>query len=160
MLLPKKTSSDDINIFSGEHSYLSNFFKIDIIFNGLTYSSVEHAFIAHKSTDPKWQKFCAITKLTPGQLKRKGREIQLRSDWEEIKISIMEQLLRIKFSANPSITKKLLDTHNGRLLEGNWWHDNFWGQCGCDKCYNKPGKNHLGKLIIKIRDEIHMTIKE
>lgn len=143
MLLLKKLSPNDINVFRDEHSYLSNFFKIPITYKELTYPSVEHAYIAHKSTDLKWRKFCSTTKLTPGQLKRAGREIKLRDDWNKIKLSIMEDLLRIKFSSNPDLANKLLSTKDGRLIEGNWWHDNFWGQCGCDKCFNKTGKNHL-----------------
>jgi hypothetical protein len=39
------------------------------------------------------------------------------------------------------------------LIEGNWWHDNFYGSCTCNKCVNK-GENNLGKILMKIREEL------
>ena len=28
------------------------------------------------------------------------------------------------------------------IIEGNYWHDVYWGQCTCEKCVGK-GKNKL-----------------
>jgi predicted NAD-dependent protein-ADP-ribosyltransferase YbiA (DUF1768 family) len=35
------------------------------------------------------------------------------------------------------------------LIEGNWWGDTYWGVC------NGVGENHLGKLLMKIRDYLY-----
>ena len=59
----------------------------------------------------------------------------------------MEEALRIKFS-NPKLRKALLDTGDEYLEEGNTWGDQYWGVC------NGVGKNKLGKLLMKIRQEI------
>lgn len=37
------------------------------------------------------------------------------------------------------------------IVEGNYWHDNYWGNCTCDKCKNIEGQNKLGKILMKIR---------
>lgn len=52
------------------------------------------------------------------------------------------------------LKKKLLETGDAELIEGNYWHDNTWGQCYCPRCKNKIGENHLGKLLMKIRESL------
>lgn len=89
--------------------------------------------------------------------KKEGRKADLSNGWfEHNKVEIMLIGLRLKFS-NPSMKKKLLDTGNRELIEGNYWHDNFWGDCYCPKCVNTNGQNTLGKLLMQIRKEIHET---
>ena len=63
----------------------------------------------------------------------------------------MESGLRYKFSKhNPKLRQKLLDTNGVELVEYNYWHDVFWGVCK----KTEVGENHLGKLIMKIREEV------
>jgi predicted NAD-dependent protein-ADP-ribosyltransferase YbiA (DUF1768 family) len=64
----------------------------------------------------------------------------------------MEYGLRQKFS-KPEFISLLLNTSNREIIEGNYWHDNYWGSCTCDKCGNK-GLNKLGILLMKIRKEL------
>ena len=82
-----------------------------------------------------------------GKAKKAGREIICRSDWKEIKDSVMELALRIKFQ-NKVLCEKLLNTGNSELVEGNWWGDTYWGVC------EGKGENRLGKILMKIRDEL------
>ena len=84
--------------------------------------------------------------------KRAGRGVTLRSDWESIKRKVMEYALRHKFSEGTSHYDNLSKT-TGLLVEYNYWHDNEWGDCTCDKCNSKRGKNLLGKLLVEIRDQ-------
>ena len=44
----------------------------------------------------------------------------------------------------------LLETGNEYIQEGNWWNDTFWGFC----LKTNTGENKLGKLIMKIRNEL------
>lgn len=90
--------------------------------------------------------------LNGGQAKRLGRTITLRSDWETVKLEVMEQLVRQKFQYQ-LLKEKLLETEDAILIEGNYWHDNFWGSCTCAKCGNR-GQNNLGKILMKIREEL------
>ena len=46
----------------------------------------------------------------------------------------------------------LLATGGEELIEGNWWHDNFFGVCTCGPCDGK-GKNNLGKILMRVREE-------
>lgn len=122
-------------------------FPTDIRFEGLTYPSSETAFQAAKCLDMKDRK--AFIHLNGYQAKKKGRKVNLRPDWESVKIDIMHQILKQKFS-NPSLKQKLLDTENAELIEGNTWGDTFWG---VDISTGK-GENHLGKLLMQVRDEL------
>jgi predicted NAD-dependent protein-ADP-ribosyltransferase YbiA (DUF1768 family) len=70
----------------------------------------------------------------------------MRPDWESVKLQVMEDLLVQKF-ADEHLEKQLQETGDADLIEGNYWGDDFWG---VDK--KKGGKNHLGKLLMKIRD--------
>ena len=40
------------------------------------------------------------------------------------------------------------------LLEGNYWHDNYWGDCKCKTCEKTEGQNKLGRILMIVRKEI------
>jgi predicted NAD-dependent protein-ADP-ribosyltransferase YbiA (DUF1768 family) len=65
----------------------------------------------------------------------------------------MEFGLRKKFASGTSHCRRLLDTP-GEIVENNNWHDNFWGKCRCNNCTKRVHRNELGKLLMKIRDEL------
>lgn len=141
-----------INKFEGEYNFLSNFYPSPITIDSITYPTIEHAFQAAKTRS--FLKRIGISKLdTPGKAKRAGRQVELRSDWEKIKDQVMYDCLKEKFK-NPDLKEKLLATGNEELIEGTTWHDNYWGNCTCDKCKNIEGKNILGKLLMKLREEL------
>lgn len=139
-----------ISKFNGDFDFLSNFFSSPIRYEGMVYPTVEHAFQAAKTMDmAKRREIAGLP--TPGAAKRAGRQVTLRPDWEEVKVDIMETLLREKFS-NPHLNFCLRITDGHFLEEGNNWHDNFWGVCHCERCGGN-GRNQLGKLLMKIRAE-------
>lgn len=140
-----------IDKFDGKYSFLSNFYFSPIEIYDIGYPTVEHAFQAAKTLDKSLRKAIAAAP-TPGQAKRMGRQVQLRPDWEEVKIGVMEHCLREKFK-DPELRQKLLDTEDQYLQEGTTWHDRFWGVCSCERCQGQ-GENHLGYLLMKIRNEI------
>lgn len=140
-----------INRFNGEHSFLSNFYPCPLFYDGASYSSVEHAYQAAKTLDPdKRQRFQADGMLTATMAKKAGRTLQLRFDWENVKLNVMRHLLRLKFQ-QPDLRHKLLATGGKELVEGNTWGDRFWG------VYNGSGKNHLGRLLMDVRRENRPT---
>lgn len=143
-----------INQFKGPYSWLSNFEPVIIFWKGLKFPTVEHAYVAAKSTDVKfWQKISKISAKNVGLAKKEGRNTLLRPSWNNTKIIFMEQFLRQKFGYN-RFKNKLYLTGNEELIEGNYWHDNFWGDCYCEKCKNIKGINFLGKIIMLIRKEL------
>ena len=140
-----------INCFENEYAFLSNFYEHPITYNGLVYPTNEHFFQAMKTPILSEQLEIAAA-ATPGRAKRLGRKATLWSNWEEIKEDVMLQALRLKF-ADPALAEKLLATDGEYLIEGNWWHDNYWGVCSCEKCEHQ-GRNRLGELLMKVREEI------
>jgi N-glycosidase YbiA len=138
-----------ISSFTGDHRFLSNFYPAEVELDGIKYPSVEHAYQAAKTTDKKERKqFHKRPLPTAAESKKLGKNLDLRSDWEGVKLDVMKQLLIQKF-AHPDLKEKLLETGDALLVEGNYWGDTFWG---VDK--RKGGQNHLGKLLMKIRDNL------
>lgn len=145
-----------IDKFDGEYAFLSNFYPSPIQYEidtdcFITAQTVEHAFQAAKAcheADEGW----VLQAKTPGEAKRRGRSIYLNPKWEEYKEDAMLKFLRQKF-AIPELRDKLLATGDAILIEGTTWHDNYWGICSCNKC-NGHGKNRLGTLIMKVREEL------
>ena len=83
--------------FENEFEFLSNFSESEIILDGIIYPTVEHFFQAMKTKDPIQRAEIAAAP-TPGKAKRLGRQVQLRSDWEEVKDQCMLDALRLKFA--------------------------------------------------------------
>ena len=137
--------SDEINLFKGEYAFLSNFHKCEVEFEGVTYPSVEHAFQAAKTLD--YDERLKFTKGSPVTVKGMGRRLKLRSDWEDVKDDVMYACLKSKFQ-NPEIRKKLLDTGDAVLIEGNNHGDRYWGMV------NGEGQNKLGQLLMQVRSDI------
>ena len=112
---------DVINQFKGEFDFLSNRYCCRFVWQGLKYSSVEAAF---KSLIPP-------------------------SGWENSQVDTMKSIVMAKFEQNPSLMKKLADTGNRILINGNNKQETFWGV----DLYSWQGDNHLGKILMEIRDK-------
>lgn len=140
-----------IDGFVGEYRWLSNFHICDVEFEKNIYPSSENAFQAAKTLNKL--KRVKFKRCSPNDSKKLGREIELRKDWEEVKVKIMFEILADKFSNNKELKQKLICTGNAKLVEGNWWKDTFWGVC------DNRGENNLGKLLMKLRKELQNETK-
>lgn len=136
-----------IDIFRGYFEFLSNFYEAPVLYDGIQYGSSEAAFQAAKTLDYSERE--KISAMRPHDSKIAGRNLKLRNDWETVKVSIMEEILRAKFTQNPDLLQKLLATGKALLVEGNNWRDTFWG-FDVNLGY---GANMLGQLLMKIRAE-------
>lgn len=146
-----------IGIFDGEFAFLSNFYNSPIEFETadgkvIIAPTVEHYFQAAKAMFAEEQ-IAILSAPTPGKSKRLGRHCLLRPDWEVVKEQIMYEALCKKFAIS-ELREKLLATNDEYLEEGTTWHDNEWGVCHCLKCQDIVGKNKLGKLLMRVREEI------
>lgn len=121
-----------------------------MVYDGDKYSTVEHAFQAAKCVN-RSDKEKIINAPNPSAAKRLGRRVKLRYDWEQVKDSIMENILKEKFK-DAKLRTLLNSTKGYALVEGNDWHDQYWGSCRCERHNSTPGKNVLGKTLMKIRD--------
>lgn len=134
---------DVIDAFWGPFRFLSNFWPAIVEFEGQRYPSVEHAYQASKTTNPTIRRrirSCA----TAGAAKAEGSAITPPSGWSDTRLDVMRGLLVQKFSTEP-LRSQLLSTREAFLIEGNSWHDTFWG------VYKGDGENHLGFLLMEIR---------
>jgi ribA/ribD-fused uncharacterized protein len=140
-----------ISSFTGQYEFLSNFYTFNMWYDGDLWPSVENAYQAQKTLD--WVKRQQFLRISSGRAKRLGRALtDIRPDWDTLKNNVMLDLLRVKFS-HQTPKEMLLATGEEDLLEGNDWHDNWFGSCTCDQCGDK-GFNHLGKLLMKVREEL------
>lgn len=140
-----------ISSFVGEFALLSNFATLDEPLSdadGLSFASAEHAFQGAKTCDLAERQRVAAA-ATPGQAKRLGHTLILRRDWDQVRVEIMASILAAKF-AQPRFRAVLLSTGEAQLVEGNRWHDTFWGVCVCSR-HDGAGENALGKLLMDLR---------
>ena len=135
--------------FREQYAFLSNFYPARVICSmGIAYSTVEHAYQASKVVDIATRQHFAKLK-TPVQAKQEGKRLIVRPDFMDNRIQIMEQLLRQKFYAGSKLAISLQRIEEN-IVEENYWGDTFWGT------FNNKGANNLGKILMKIRDELNM----
>ncbi len=139
----KEVPHGSILTFTGDHRFLSNFWSVRIKMGSEWYRTVEHAYAASKSLDQDFRRRVRSTHGAAGA-RRLGRSVVLREDWEDVKLDVMESLLRQKFR-EPQLKLWLMATGQRELVEGNHWGDRFWGQC------DGEGENHLGRLLMEVR---------
>lgn len=141
-----------VKSFDGQYRFLSNFYPCRIEYEGLVYQSTEAAFQASKTLlITERERF---THLGASAAKRLGKRVKLRSDWDSVRLQVMEDLLRKKFTESLALKAQLLGTGDEELIEFNTWHDCHWGHCTCNDCKDKIKENHLGTLLMKIRQEL------
>jgi ribA/ribD-fused uncharacterized protein len=148
-----------IDEFRGRWFFLSNFYPCEIEHRGIKYPTVEHYYVAMKIKGPINYKGVQLTEgdareyvsrlPTPAAAKQFGRSIEIREEWESIKLIAMEWGLRVKFAPSTPLADMLIQTGDEELVEGNNWGDKFWGRV------NGDGENQLGRLLMKIRDELN-----
>ncbi len=142
-----------ITQFNGEYRYLSNFWRcnldaIEVAGELLTPLTVEHAYQAAKFLDDATRKYI-LTAPGPAEAKKLGQGGLIRSDWDSVKFEAMDTFIAQKFSdLNPQLCLALVATGDAMLVEGNTWGDTIWGVC------RGVGQNHLGKLLMRRRDEL------
>lgn len=138
-----KVTETSIHGFFKDYRWLSNFCLKPVVFEGLEYSSNEHAYQAAKALDLECR--YKISLMRAGEAKAIGRFLDKRPNWEDIKVDIMTTINFEKYSRHLDLRQKLLITGKLRLEETNYWGDKFYG------VYEGEGKNILGKMLMNIR---------
>ena len=135
----------NVMVFRGEFAFMSNMYSVDFEWDGRMYHNSEAAFQSAKSLNPAERD--RFSEMKGAVAKREGKKVLLRGDWNDVKVDIMEEIVLAKFSQNPKLAQKLIATGDMELMEGNAWHDTFWGVDAA----TGNGENHLGKILMKVR---------
>ncbi len=140
--------TDIIQQFDGRYDFLSNFYPASVSVDGYNFLNSESAYQAFKCNNTAdYEQFF---ELTGDEAKRLGRKVEMREDWDEVKLSVMEKIVRAKFMQNPHLARYLIATGDSLIVEGNRWHDVFWGV----DLRTDEGENNLGKILMKVRSEL------
>ena len=138
---------------SGKYGFLSCLYKKSLIFEGILFPSGEHAYQYGKFRDEDTRNW-AMESPKPHLLSILAHGLfawDIVSNWSRIKVNRMYNVLKVKFS-DSELKNKLLDTRDSILIE-NSKNDAFWGIGKTGK-----GKNMLGKLLMKVREEIKKKV--
>jgi ribA/ribD-fused uncharacterized protein len=136
---------EDIVTFRKEYGFLSNFYDCPVEYNGLLYTNSEAVYQSLKTEDIHWR--IAFRKYSGVEAKKASYALNVRKDWNEIKIKTMYEVCKAKFSQNSSLREKLVETYPRKLIQGNNHGDTFWG------VVDGVGSNFLGRILMIIRDE-------
>lgn len=140
-----------IGFYPREFYCLDNFSFFKVEYNGYLYSSVEEAYQALGFKDSAPEIYNEIINCHSAHEAQKiayANRDKRDSNWDNIKVDVMEKLLRAKIDQNPYVKKKLLETKDYLIVEDSP-KDNFWGWG-----INRDGNNQLGKLWMKLREEL------
>jgi N-glycosidase YbiA len=134
----------------------SNFSPHGIHIQGTYWPTVEHYYQAQKFVGSVDAVIIPVihAATTPEEAAALGRcsTRQLRPDWEVVKTQVMRTAVFKKFLTHSEIREILLNTGDEMLIE-NSPTDCFWG-CGA----NKTGQNHLGRILMSVREEIRQSL--
>lgn len=133
-----------IDEFKGKYYFLSNFYPHTFWYKGIKYKNSEAAFQAQKNI----LRSKDFSNLTASKAKYLGKRVELRKDWDKVKLSIMRDILQSKFS-DEKLKKRLISTYPHKLVEGNDWNDDYWGVI----LETGKGENNLGKILEDLRTQ-------
>lgn len=139
-----------IDKFKNEYSFLNNFYQSSIWINGKQYKTCEHAYQAHKTLDINVHELIRNSP-DPMTAKKLGQAVQVRQDWNDVKVGLMKEFIKKKFEF-PFLAELLIKTGDSKLIYGNTWNDKFWGVC------RGEGENWLGKILEEVRQELKSKI--
>ncbi|GAB4001692.1 NADAR family protein [Glycomyces albus] len=139
-----------VNFYTPKYYVFNNFSAHVIEFRGKLYPTSEHAYQAAKCTDPVGQEAIRNAR-SPSLAKTLANETYRTAkdpDWDRKKVAVLEQILRAKLAQHSEAQEALRETGDEEIVEDSPT-DYFWGE-GIDG----SGQNMLGKLWMKLRDEL------
>lgn len=140
-----------IGFYPREFYCLDNFSSFAVVRNGIKYPTVEYAYQALKfaQTAPSVEKEImeCMSSHEAQKIAYANRDKQ-NPHWDDIKVDVMEELLRLKLRQNPYVKTKLSETKDYLICEDSP-KDNFWGIGP-----NRDGQNQMGRLWMKLRGEL------
>lgn len=147
-----ETSGKIIGFYEREFYPLSNFSSFAVKWKGKVWATSEHAYqAAHffKTAPVLAERIYKIRSAHEAYKLAKANADKAPENWHEIKVVVMEDIVRHKLKQNPYVMHKLMQTGERYIVEDSP-KDDFWGWGP-----KKNGRNELGKIWMKIRGEIN-----
>lgn len=136
---------------------LDNFSAFGLVMDGKYFQTSEHAFQYLKFVDKNYDLAQEIKNAySPNEARRIAHENPQfkKDDWSSVKYENMFKILKLKAEQNPVVKKKLLATKDYIISEYCTDEDTDWGLDN-----NNCGENNLGKIWMRIRDELSQEQK-
>jgi ribA/ribD-fused uncharacterized protein len=156
----------------GQFIFLSNFYPCKIYDDelDLTFNCSEQYFVYRKcltfDQDNKDLKERILSESDPSKIKKYGRMVNNFDNkvWEKERWLRMYTGIYLKFKQNEELKKKLLETGDRNLYEASPT-DRIWGiGYGAKEAHKSPkdkyGQNLLGKILMKVRQELKDDAKD
>ncbi|OWP78908.1 NADAR family protein [Flavobacterium oreochromis] len=126
------------------------FSNYSVKLKGKTWKTSEHYFQAQKFENKNYQNLIAnaASPMKAAELGRSRKE-KIKQNWDNIKDNVMYEVLKAKFTQHQELKELLIQTKDAILVE-HTENDSYWGDSG-----DGSGKNKLGKILMKIREEIN-----
>lgn len=149
LITNKNSDKNTVCFYETEHYMFSNFSSFSVEYKGVLWVTSEYAYQAAKFTDDVIREKIKNSRssydaFTIARLHKDS----YRPDWQDVKLEVMEEVVRKKHEQHPCIQKKLKETGSKLIVEDSPV-DDFWGWGP-----NKDGENNLGKIWMKIRNEL------
>jgi ribA/ribD-fused uncharacterized protein len=150
-----------------ENKEFSNFYEAKFSMDGVEYPSAEHAYQAIKAkTFGDDSMFEKIMKAKSAQsAKAFGRKVANFNEdtWTGKKDEVMRSILRAKFTQNPALRTKLMETGTRPIANADP-RNKYWGigtSLNTEKAKDPSkwlGANTLGKLLVELRDSFRAEV--
>lgn len=137
---------DKVTKFRGDYGFLSMLYECKIPWLDLDFDCLETALIASMTFDRDIQELLATMEVL--QAKKLAKVLDVRDDWDDIKIDVARRLSEVKFTNNRNMYSRLMATGNMELIEGNDFYETFWGVCDGEGC------NEYGKILMQVRRDL------
>ena len=139
---------------SEKYGEFSNFAFFPIKLKGKLWKTTEHYFQAQKFAEKAHQEKIrkAASPMKAAQLGR-SRKVRILKNWDNMRDNVMYDALKAKFTQHENLKNMLLETEDSILIE-HTENDSYWGDGG-----NGTGKNKLGKLLMRLRNELRQSAK-
>ena len=153
-----------ITQFKGQYELLDPAYYCLAEYDGELYNSAEAAFLAAQFDSTYFRSIFRNPVLPIWRARQLAKKLQRRHDWTPtLSIEIMRQITLDKFLRTQKLRSALLATCGERIVAENNWHEQFWGCCICATRPGKygrrsscsvPGRNHLGEVLMSVRDQL------
>jgi ribA/ribD-fused uncharacterized protein len=132
-----------------ENGWLANFSAHAISLNGHEWKTAEHFFQASKFLFPPLASAIReAASATEAKYLAKLWHAHKRADWGFIRLAVMYEAVRAKFTQHPNLRLQLLGTGDSMLIE-RAPSDCFWGQT-----VEGYGLNVMGAILMALRSDL------